>query len=213
MFNKYVKLDRLEINKYIPRQSGVYIILIRLFKDMKPVPIYVGATGENKTLRIRLKRYVLIIEQPERGQRGRPIHRLLAGVPSKYFMVTYFCTGDFERVESLLINRNSVISLPYLVNGRGKGRSADKAHQIVDNLVSKINFMEKENFLGREAGTLKGTQIVHKMNNMSKIGIIVDISTENNSLLIYWGHNQIEEVPLIKFLYSMEYRFCEGRNV
>ncbi|MGE8081627.1 hypothetical protein [Peribacillus loiseleuriae] len=207
MFNHFVKLNRAEVNKQVPRNGGVYIIVLRLFKDMDPVPVYVGSTGMNKTLAIRLKHYILIVEEPSRGRKQRPIERLIAEVPPHYLDVTYFCTEDHERIESLLINRNSAIHFPYLVNSNGIGRYRDTAHQIVDDLIVKISVLEKKTKFFDVSENLKGVQLVYHEGAISKSGTIVDSSSENNSFIICWMDKQIEEVTLTKFLYSSQYQF------
>ncbi|PEQ92934.1 hypothetical protein CN481_14180 [Bacillus sp. AFS006103] len=214
MFNHYVELSRSEVNKHIPRKNGVYIILLRLFQDMDFVPLYVGSTGENKTLAIRLKHYILIAEDPSRGGKNRPIDRLIANVKPNYLEVTYFCTDDYKEIESFLINRNSVSHISFLVNANGIGRYRDTAHAIVNDLIGKIAVITKKNKTSINiAENLIGVNLIFNQGETRKYGTIVDISIKNNSFIIFWRGSHIEEITLQKLLFSSQYQIiCPNKK-
>ncbi|WP_144463769.1 hypothetical protein [Siminovitchia fortis] len=208
MVKDYVKLTRADVNEHIPKECGVYITVLRLFNDMDPLPIYVGATGRNKTLKIRLKHYVLILEDPSKRRSRRPIELLAAQIKSPYFEVTHFCTDDYKSIEASLIDTNSERHLPYLLNATGKGRSRYESHTIANKLIEKIALIEKRS--KRSVNTsenLIGVQLVFQSGEMKRAGTIVDVLLENNSFLIYWRGGRIEDITLQKSLFSSEYQF------
>lgn len=207
MFKQYIDLAEKSVRESIPFEAGVYIIYLKLYSDMHPIPIYVGSSNN---LRRRAFSYIKIRKKVDRVYATRPIEKLLYYIDHNVFVISFTKTDNYINLEKSLISHNSECRIENLVNATGIGRSYIAAHSYAKEITSKVNFMKELGIMGGVASNLITKPIIYRSEDQYKVGLIVNCCTLNNSLTIYWEKDELEKVSLDSIIYDINYRWVNN---